>query len=161
MYVLKRRKLKEGVPKQSSFWLALLSWKTCCLFIFKSTLHWILDQAATSTYDAYDLEDQGSVSFFVIYSRVFGYFICTLALGCFATFLAVKKPTGPQPATYGHIPMLVYLVDDWKVDDHGRHWWGDKGEGSKTGIRHAGMSSDVKDLGEIRMDTLYAGLGQD
>lgn len=55
----------------------------------------------------------------------------------FATFLCFKGPSGPPPATFGHVQTLVDLVDELSL----LMFWGDKGlmeEGDE--IKHAGTA---------------------
>jgi len=139
---------------------ALMTWKYSMLFVFKSALHWLLGQSAQPSFDYSFVQggnDEGGDGFFFTmnYSRLFVYVICAMAFASFITFLAVTKPKGPQPATYGHIQTIADVIDDWTMDENGCFWWGDKGD--KDEIRHAGMSSRKRDLGRISMDILYAG----
>jgi hypothetical protein len=60
-------------------------------------------------------------------------------LALFATRIALARPKGPQPATYGHLQTLVDLVDEWPFFD-GKLYWGHKGVG-RDGIGHAGTAS--------------------
>lgn len=41
------------------------------------------------------------------------------------TFLATRRPRGPQPVAYGHVQTLANLVDVWSPT----MWWGHKGGG--------------------------------
>jgi hypothetical protein len=160
-----RSRRRSHVFSAPSFMAALRSWKYGTLLIFKSLLHWLLGQCLRPSFDLTtwdstvdDTMGIGSVYFSIVYSRVFVYFISAATFAFIVTFLAVMKPKGPQPATYGHTQTIADLVDDWALDKSGRFWWGDKG-GSEV-IRHAGMSSRRQDLGPIWMDDLYAGISQ-
>ncbi|KUJ12849.1 uncharacterized protein LY89DRAFT_737754 [Mollisia scopiformis] len=93
--------------------------------------------------------------FFMLYPRIFIYTIIATAIAVYITFVAFRRPLGPQPATYGHFQTLVDLIDDWSVDEKGLFWWGDKGVGF-DGIRHVGTSSSRQDIGKIQMDAVYA-----
>lgn len=73
-----------------------------------------------------------------------------------ATWMVRASPTGPQPATRGHLETLADLIDDWGMGDQGKIFWGVKGEGT-DGARHAGTSGLQDRIGIIRMDSLYAG----
>jgi len=48
-----------------------------------------------------------------------------LAFTCLLTFMALRRPRGPQPATYGHLQTLANLVDEWSPV----MWWGHKEDG--------------------------------
>jgi hypothetical protein len=146
------RSLHKGhVLKTPPFLAALKSWKYGMLLIFKSLLHWLLGQSMQPSI----VEESLGASLTMNYARLFVYFICAAAFASFATFLTVRKPKGPQPATYGHIQTLADLVDNWTLDEHGCFWWGDKG--AREGVRHAGMCSHREGLSRIRMNALYAG----
>jgi len=58
------------------------------------------------------------------------------------TVVATHRPWSSQPATYGHLPTLVNLVDEWCET----MFWGHKGNG------HAGTS--YKHLPEV-LDMAY------
>ncbi|KAJ5718386.1 hypothetical protein N7488_004032 [Penicillium malachiteum] len=139
---------RQKVLRSPSFLKNFLSWKYDILFIFKSLLHWLLGQSVQPYFDE-------RVFFAMYYSRLFVYAIFAICLASVLTFLVMKKPKGPQPATYGHIQTIADVVDDWSLNEEGQFWWGDKGcEGA---IRHAGMSSVRDDLGPIKMEAYYAG----
>lgn len=88
--------------------------------------------------------------------RVFLFTIVAVALALFTTFLALRRPKGCQPAACGHFQTLADLVDDWNFSPRGRLWWGDKGE-INVGVRHAGTSGILNDIGDIRIGSAYAG----
>jgi hypothetical protein len=51
--------------------------------------------------------------------------IALFILACFFTFVALRRPHGPQPAAYGHVQTLANLVDEWSPV----MWWGHKEDG--------------------------------
>jgi hypothetical protein len=64
----------------------------------------------------------------------------TLALFIFAlisTYIARRRPRGPQPAAYGHLQTLANLVDEWSS----AMWWGHKSDDKV--ICHAGELFDI------------------
>lgn len=63
-----------------------------------------------------------------IFYLAFALFVFALAL----TFVARKRPHGPQPAAYGHLQTLANLVDEWSPT----MWWGHKKDGMP--VSHAG-----------------------
>jgi hypothetical protein len=148
-----RSDAKSHVLSTPPFLAALLSWKYDMLVIFKSLLHWLLGQSIQPSF-SFGNGDR-NVWFTMNYARLFVYVICAFIFASFITFLAFMRPRGPQPATYGHIQTIADVVDDWALDRNGRFWWGDKG--CREGVRHAGMSSQKKDLGPIWKGALYAG----
>lgn len=132
---------------------ALMSWKYGVLVVFKSLLHWLLGQSIQPSFD-YE-PDISNIWFTMNYAHLFVYVICSIIFASTITILAIMKPKGPQPATYGHIQTIADVIDDWTLDGNGQFWWGDKG--CRDGVRHAGMSSRKKDLGPIWMNAPYAG----
>jgi hypothetical protein len=138
------------------------SWPSILFFLFKALSHWTLGQSLalrtmemrgedpTYTSDGHEY----TFMFSMMYMRVFVYGIIITTMVGFATFLAFRKPKGPQPVAYGHFQTLADLIDDWRVDSKGNFWWGDKGVAA-DGIRHAGTSCNKQLLGEIHMDALY------
>jgi len=152
----RRSQLRKKGSRLSSdgFKAAFNSWQNGVLFISKAALHWLLGQSLAVSVD---LEMQ-SYGFQMIYTRLFVYAIVASSLAAFATYMAYRKPSGSQPAAWGHFQTLADLVDDWKVGVDGSLWWGDKGVGI-DGVRHAGTSGRRTDLGDIRLDGLYAGDG--
>jgi hypothetical protein len=125
---------------------ASLSWENIVLFVAKAVMHWLLGQSIPG----------GTTEIYVIYTPLLVYGILVIALAIFATYLALRRPSGPQPATWGHFQTLANIIDDWKPDQDGNMWWGDKGINSK-GVRHAGTSGQKSILGPIQMKAEYAG----
>ncbi|KAG2359425.1 hypothetical protein BDR07DRAFT_1378719 [Suillus spraguei] len=69
----------------------------------------------------------------------------------FFTFVALRRPHGPQPAAYGHVQTLANLVDEWSPV----MWWGHKEDGIP--YCHAGTSDHP--LPDVKIDCVYAGSG--
>ena len=145
----------EGASLRASpFTSAALSWPSLILFTSKATLHWLLGQSLVPSVSRSG--DYGSyVVFNMAYGRLLVYMIMAFFLAVFATILACRRPTGPQPAAWGHVQTLANLIDEWEVGWDGRLWWGDKGCG-KDGVRHAGTSGDKGRLGKIMLGTVYS-----
>ncbi|KAF4414935.1 hypothetical protein FACUT_13813 [Fusarium acutatum] len=150
---------------------AISSWEYIILSLFKSVLHWSVGQAVQPGFQI-DLPDDIStmdpsllnqelavagVTFYMIYPRLLLYAVLAILLASFATFLALRKRSGPQPATMGHLQTIADLVDDWTPSENGRIYWGDKGESSTSSVRHAGTSFELKTLGQISPNVFYAG----
>ncbi|PHH92644.1 hypothetical protein CDD83_6414 [Cordyceps sp. RAO-2017] len=143
---------------------AILSWENAVLFFSKALLHWAIAQGMPISISK-TLPDIPSehpvgvdcVQFTIIYPRLFLYAVLALLLAAFATYLALKRPRGCQPATMGHLQTIADLIDDWETDEKGRMWWGDKtgASGTDTGSRYAGMSHDSTLLSAIRTDAVY------
>lgn len=133
---------KEASGAQIStdpFRAAASSWENIVQFILKAVMHWIIGQSLIPTMEeAVSSYDHGNVRFEMIYSRLLIFAILAVFLAAFGTYLALKRPRGYQPATLGHLQTLVDLVDDWKMDENGRMWWGDKTGQEDCEVRHAG-----------------------
>ncbi|KAF4214347.1 hypothetical protein CNMCM8980_009166 [Aspergillus fumigatiaffinis] len=166
------------------FRAAVSSWENAVLFIAKAVLHWIIGQSLIPSVTmedskdiAKDIESFASIpvedlsahmqndlsfkrgfQFDMVYSRLIIYAILAVLVATFATYLALRRPRGCQPAALGHLPTLVDLVDDWKTDQAGRMWWGDKTPELEAGqVRHAGTCWDKTVLGPICTTARYAG----
>ena len=133
---------------------AFASWQSIALFIVKPITHWLFglgmlfEAFGSSTYSYYSLVFQ-CLPLFTLGGCAF------LVAACTAWMVRVS-PTGPQPATWGHLETLEDLIDDWGMGHQGKLFWGDKGEGTNR-ARHAG-TSDLQDrIGIIRIDSLYSG----
>ena len=146
-----RSKPKGAQLKTSALKAAVSSWENALLFSLKALLHWLLGQSLLPSFQYVGYQ------FDMLYMRVFVYGIAAMFLALFATYLALQKPSGPQPAAYGHLQTLANLVDDWGTGTADCLWWGDKGLNA-DGTRHAGTSADLQSLGNIQMDAEYEGM---
>lgn len=159
------------------FRAAVSSWENVVLFISKAVLHWIIGQSLIPSVTIEDSKDMGSLvsthvedqstpvedqsfkhgfQFEMVYSRLIIYAILAVLVATLATYLAFRQPRGCQPATLGHLQTLVDLIDDWKTDQGGRMWWGDKTQLEAGQVRHAGTCWDKTALGPI-YTARYAG----
>ncbi|RFN44921.1 hypothetical protein FIE12Z_10816 [Fusarium flagelliforme] len=154
---------------------AIRSWEYITLSIFKSLLHWSVGQAVQPTMSgeftgsvewfgpsSFETSVEGETTlegiiFYMTYTRLMLYAALAILLASFATFLALRKRSGPQPATMGHLQTIADLVDDWTLNEKGRIFWGDKGTDLEAEIRHAGTSPDPDALDKISLDAIYAG----
>ncbi|KAG1811126.1 uncharacterized protein BJ212DRAFT_1483797 [Suillus subaureus] len=84
-------------------------------------------------------------------AQVWNLCIALFIFACFFTFVALRRPRGPQPAAYGHLQTLANLVDEWSPV----MWWGHKEDGIP--YCHAGTSDHP--LPKVKMDCVYAGSG--
>ncbi|GAQ09334.1 hypothetical protein ALT_6655 [Aspergillus lentulus] len=165
------------------FRAAVSSWENAVLFIAKAVLHWIIGQSLIPSVTmedskdiAKDIESLASIpvedlsahvehlslkrgfQFDMVYSRLIIYATLAVLVATFATYLALRRRRGRQPAALGHLSTLVDLVDDWKTDQGGRMWWGDKTPELDAGqVRHAGTCWDKTVLGPICTTARYAG----
>jgi hypothetical protein len=149
---------------------AFLSWQNIILVSSKAFLHWCFGQAFRLAYfpaaikvsqDSTEFPTNtktwtysGDIQIGFRSGPLITYGVSATLLAVFVTYLAWRKPNGPQPASWGHIQTLVDLVDLWEVDENGRFWWGDKGV-NDDGTRIAGTSQNPGDLGQIVMNAPY------
>lgn len=153
---------------------AISSWENIFLFVSKALLHWIIGQSVIPSVvieESKNLESMASVAvegvtslsfkngfqFEMVYARLIIYAVLAIVVAAMATFLALRRPRGCQPATMGHLQTLVDLVDDWKTGEGSRMWWGDKTQLETDEVRHAGTSCDNSLLLPIDRNAKYAG----
>ncbi|KIK42765.1 hypothetical protein CY34DRAFT_755321 [Suillus luteus UH-Slu-Lm8-n1] len=120
------------------------------LFVAKPFLHWMFGLSFIITNDAVD----GRLGILVVRmltAQIWNLCIALFIFACFFTFVALRRPRGPQPASYGHLQTLANLVDEWSPV----MWWGHKEDGIP--YCHAGTSDHP--LPDVKMDCVYAGSG--
>lgn len=129
---------------------ALRSWEYLLLFLMKTVLHWLIGQSLQPSFVVFK-----NIVFEMIYPRLFVTASVEILLAGFVTYLIYRRPSGPQPAAWGHLQTLADLVDAWDLDERGRMFWGDKGVDNR-GVHHAGTSPDEKRIGSINPYAVYA-----
>ncbi|KAG1719665.1 hypothetical protein EDB19DRAFT_1918654 [Suillus lakei] len=120
------------------------------LFIAKPFLHWMFGLAFIIPNFASD-GILGAVGIVMYTAQIWNLCIALFIFACFFTFVALRRPRGPQPATYGHLQTLANLVDEWSPV----MWWGHKND--EIPYCHAGTSDHP--LPDVKMDCIYAGSG--
>ncbi|KAG1753155.1 hypothetical protein EDB19DRAFT_812927 [Suillus lakei] len=118
------------------------------LFIVKPFLHWMFGLS----FQVSDSATDEALEFFVISmftAQIWNLCIALFIFACFFTLVALSRPHGPQPATYGHLQTLANLVDEWSPV----MWWGHKED--RIPYCHAGTSDHP--LPDVKMDCVYAG----
>lgn len=139
----------KGYKPANAFNTAVRSWKTALLILAKPIIHWLFGLAITL---------YAGLGVAMRPPQILYMSLCLVLIAGFGTWLCFAKPSGPQPAAYGHIQTLVDLVDQWSPD----LFWGDKAKASSAdGVRHAGTASEGSLVGEIDMDAWYAGAARD
>lgn len=148
--------------KHSTLIIAFTSWQTVALFVFKTAVNWLFSMAFALYWEGVQIRIPQ-----VCYTA-----ILLFCLAFLATLIALWKPSGPQPATFGHLPTLVDLIDVWPyrpkacadmdggtqamdavpVKETVTLYWGDKGA-NLDGIRRAGTAHSP--LEPIDMSALY------
>jgi hypothetical protein len=115
------------------------------LFVFKAAVHWLFGLSVNVSY-------QLGINMYP--PQIFYLTASTLIVALLATYMSIRRPAGPQPATYGHLQTLSDLIDDW----HHCMYWGHK----ENGIRgyypaYAGTSSNFKSVRQIDFSQEYGG----
>ncbi|KAG1785596.1 uncharacterized protein HD556DRAFT_106827 [Suillus plorans] len=125
---------------------------TICLILFfaKPFLHWMFALSFSVSFIAFD-EIVSVFSVYMYTAQIWNLCIALVIFACFFTFVALRRPYGPQPAAYGHVQTLANLVDEWSPV----MWWGHKEDGIP--YCHAGTSDHP--LPDVKMDCVYAGSG--
>lgn len=165
----RKRSMSRGAAYQTSpFVAAATSWQNAILFVMKAAMHFLFSQtvalasvpvedvdAVNMSFDANGAPSTRSLAFVVRLPFALAYGVAALLVACFITYLALRRPNGPQPAAFGHIQTLADLIDDWSTNSEGRFWWGDKNV-NRNGTRHAGTAVNPEGLAKIQVDALYA-----
>jgi len=132
----------------SSTKTAVTSWQYLALSMMKTLVHWMF---SLSTQPSTDL---GTIVIKFAYLPEFLLFMLFVALAILVTHIARNAPSGVQPASWGYLQTLADLIDDWGTADDKTLYWGDKG-GHGDGIRFAGTSAVVGEVGKIKETALY------
>ncbi|RDW84384.1 hypothetical protein BP6252_01974 [Coleophoma cylindrospora] len=132
--------------RYNSFVAALSSWQTLTLFTFKPIIHWVFGLGLYQEETALILVEMSYLALFLLS-------VVTFFLAVFGTSLALQRPKGNLPSSWGHVQTLADLVDDWA--DGTRLYWGDKGI-NNDGTRHAGTSGMKESVGEIQAGCCYS-----
>ncbi|KZP02940.1 hypothetical protein FIBSPDRAFT_1055551 [Athelia psychrophila] len=111
------------------------SWPNVMLLVAKPTLHWLFGLAMAMRATANPQNDPLLTISIVnrpqqIWNLSGALLIVAIALTC----LALYRPRGVQPATFGHIQTIANVIDVWAP----RIWWGYKVTNESIG--HAGTS---------------------
>ncbi|TGO30251.1 hypothetical protein BPAE_0007g01330 [Botrytis paeoniae] len=141
--ILRQATSSKGTnPRYNSISAALKSWEMILLFVFKAFIHWMFGLSVNSHMTP-------ALMMFTI--QIFYCTVCALLLAFFATYISLRRPSGPLPATYGHLQTIADLVDEWQGDS--LMFWEHKVDGSNGEPNFAGMGSDP--MREIKMNELY------
>ncbi|KAG2113649.1 hypothetical protein BD769DRAFT_1105812 [Suillus cothurnatus] len=120
------------------------------LFVAKPILHWMFGLSFITSPTVVNGQIL-TLTAFMYTAQIWNLCIALCIFACFFTFVALRRPRGPQPAAYGHVQTLANLVDEWSPV----MWWGHKEDG--TPYCHAGTSDHP--LPDVKMDCVYAGSG--
>ncbi|KAG2092634.1 uncharacterized protein F5147DRAFT_585768 [Suillus discolor] len=94
------------------------------LFIAKPFLHWMFGLSFSLALTAFD-ENINALVMSMFTAQIWNLCIALFIFACLFTFIALRRPHGPQPAAYGHLQTLANLVDEWSPV----MWWGHKEDG--------------------------------
>jgi hypothetical protein len=122
---------------------ALLSWESVTLFLFKAVIHWVYGFALSVYFSEGVVFRAPQIFYLAVFAAV---------LALMMTFITFRRPSGPQPATYGHLQTLADLIDHWPGKGE-NVFWGHKGY--RNGVAHAGTASH--ELAAIHMKEEYMG----
>ncbi|KAG1908842.1 uncharacterized protein F5891DRAFT_974143 [Suillus fuscotomentosus] len=118
------------------------------LFIAKPFLHWMFGLSFSLALTAFD-ENINALVMSMFTAQIWNLCIALFIFSCFFTFIALRRPHGPQPAAYGHLQTLANLVDEWSPV----MWWGHK----ENGIPYCHAGTSDHPLPDVKMDCVYAG----
>jgi hypothetical protein len=127
-------------PRYNSILAAFTSWQTITLFAFKAAVHWLFGLSINNDFKL-------GVNMYP--PQIFYFTGFALMVAIFATYVSLRRPDGPLPATFGHLQTMADLIDDW--DD--RMFWGHKENGFPN---YAGTSP--RPLPMPKKDELYGGV---
>ncbi|KAG2119141.1 uncharacterized protein F5147DRAFT_198795 [Suillus discolor] len=142
---------RKGLGVSTNPLVSILNHPICLvLFITKPFLHWMFGLSFSIYVDTYK-ETLYDIPINMYPAQIWNLCIALFIFACFFTFVALRRPSGPQPAAYGHLQTLADLVDEWSPV----MWWGHKEDGIP--YCHAGTSDHP--LPDVKMDCVYAGSG--
>lgn len=134
---------KGAHPKYNSILMTLKSWQSIVLLMCKAISHWMFSLALSSYL---------RLPILVMYPMQISYLsIPSGIVAAFATYVSLRRPSGPLPATYGHLKRLVDLIDECQGDS--LMLWGHKVDDSNGEPNLAGMENEPMRV--IKMDELY------
>ncbi|KAG1773771.1 hypothetical protein EDD22DRAFT_965064 [Suillus occidentalis] len=140
---------RKGLTKATNPLKPIFTHPVCLvLFVAKPFLHWMFGLSFITANDAIGGQ-VGDLSVGMLTAQIWNLSIALFIFACFLTFVALRRPRGPQPAAYGHVQTLANLVDEWSP----MMWWGHKEDGIP--YCHAGTSDHP--LPDVKMDCVYAG----
>lgn len=127
-------------PRYNSIVAAFSSWQTITLFLFKAAVHWLFGLSINNDF---------MLGVNMYPPQIFYFTAFALMVALFATYVSLRGPRGPLPATFGHLQTMADLIDDW--DD--RMFWGHKENGYPN---YAGTSAKRLDM--PKKGELYGGV---
>jgi len=130
--------------RYNSITAALTSWQALFLFALKAGVHWIFGLAI-------NLQYQLGVNMYP--PQVFYLAGFTLITFAFGMYLALRRPRGYLPVSYGHIQTIADIIDEWP--EASCMFWGEKFAGDSVTPGFTGTTTDS--LNPPRENHLYGG----
>jgi hypothetical protein len=135
---------KKGTdPRYNSIIAAFSSWQTTTLFAFKAAVHWLFGLSINNDFIL-------GVNMYP--PQIFYFTGFALMVAIFATYVSLRRPLGPMPATFGHLQTMADLIDEWD----NRMFWGHKEDGYGGAPNYAGTSAFRLQM--PKMGELYGGV---
>jgi len=131
-------------PRYNSIVAAFSSWQTIMLFLFKAAVHWLFGLSINNDYVL-------GVNLYP--SQIFYFTGFALMVAIFATYVSLRGPKGPLPATFGHLQTMANLIDVWED----RMFWGHKEDHQRDGNPNYAGTSEKRLPMPIRGE-LYGGV---
>jgi hypothetical protein len=91
-------------PGYNAFFATITSIPAATLFALRPVLHWVYGLAVSPYF---------STGVLVRVPQNYYLSIGACALASFVSVCVFWRPSGPQPAAFGHIQTLVNLIDEW------------------------------------------------
>jgi hypothetical protein len=129
-------------PRYNSIIAAFSSWQTITLFVFKAAVHWLFGLSINTDFIL-------GVNMYP--PQIFYFTGFALMVAIFATYVSLRRPLGPLPATFGHLQTMADLIDDWED----RMFWGHKQNGYGGAPNYAGTSAGRLEMPSL--DEYYGG----
>ncbi|TVY84882.1 hypothetical protein LSUE1_G001076 [Lachnellula suecica] len=117
-------------PRYNSIAAAFTSWQTITLFAFKAAVHWLFGLSINNDFRL-------GVNMYP--PQIFYFTAFALAVAIFATYVSLRRPSGPLPATFGHLQTMADLIDEWS----NCMFWGHKEDGNPN---YAGTSTKLLEM---------------
>lgn len=149
-----RRASTRGIPRPAynAFFAAITSIPAATLFALKPALHWVYGLAVSPYF---------STGVLMRVPQIYYLSIGACALASFVSLCVFWRPSGPQPATFGHIQTLVNLIDEWPRNEQ-KMYWGrktfDVDDGDQGSLRPSPLIQPQSEAlaGDIRLSNFKA-----
>lgn len=141
---------KGATLTSSALGSAMSSWQWWALFIIKPLAQWLFGSAGIS------FLLQGSAEMRFNAEPLFVLAGVAFIISCLGEYLVRTRPTGPQPAAFGHLQTLVDLIDDWDIRSGEHLFWGQKVAQSETAYGRVGTSNSHSRVQPLAIGRIYS-----